>query len=200
MTAFARAFAPLACLALVAGCSSPKSSAADPTASADASGTATVAPVETPGPVPSNSTKPVSMTLKLEGLGDIEVGKPVPAGSRFALRGGQIPDSECKTFSSPDYPGVYAIVEGGTVRRISVGGESKVKLVEGIGVGSVEKDVLAAFPGFKAEPHKYVAAPAKYLTQPGNDPRLRFEIGEDRLVSVMHVGVQPQLQYVEGCA
>ena len=137
--------------------------------------------------------------LALEGLGELVIGKPVPAGSSFAERGAQIPGSDCKTVTSPDYPGVHAMLEGGQVRRITVGQRSDVKLSEGIGVGATEQAVLAAFPGFRATPHKYVAAPAKYLTQPGNDPRLRFEIGENGRVSLIHIGVMPQLGYVEGC-
>jgi hypothetical protein len=38
----------------------------------------------------------------------------------------------CLIFTSPAYPGAYAIVEGGKVRRISIGQRSKVKLAEGI--------------------------------------------------------------------
>ena len=142
-----------------------------------------------------------SKRLALEGLGDLVVGEPAPNGSSFAERGAQIGD-ECRTISSPAYPGVYAITagEGGPVRRITVGERSEVTLVEGIGVGATEQDVLAAFPGFRAAPHKYSAAPAKYLTQPGNDPRLRFEIGEAGRVSLIHVGLMPELGYVEGCA
>lgn len=138
-------------------------------------------------------------TLALEGLGDLVVGKPVPAGSSFAERGAQVNDT-CRTISSSRYPGVYAIVENGQVRRITVGERSDVKLVEGIGVGTSEKDLLAAFPGFRSTAHKYVEAPAKYLDQPGNDPRLRFEIGQNGRVSLIHVGLMPQLGYVEGCS
>ncbi|WP_156840434.1 hypothetical protein [Novosphingobium aquimarinum] len=193
---------PLA-LVLVSACSSPEPAASDdaglaseaamPSAPALPSG---MASSETQGT--SASTAP-SDTITLEGLGDLVIGKPVPAGSSFAVRGAQIPDSTCKTLSSPDYPGVYAMVNDDEVRRISVGGTSPVKLVEGIGPGSSEKAVLKAFPSFQATPHQYVAAPAKYLTQPGKDPRLRFEI-EGGKVSVMHVGLMPELGYVEGCA
>ena len=44
---------------------------------------------------------------------------------------------------------------------------------------------------------------AKSLTAPGasaTNPALRFEIGEDGKVSLIHVGLMPQLEYVEGCA
>lgn len=137
--------------------------------------------------------------LALEGLGDLVIGQPIPRGSSFAERGAQINET-CRTVSSPEFPGVYAITEGGQVRRITVGQRSDVELAEGIGVGATEAEVLSAFPGFRATPHKYVATPGKYLTQPGSDPRLRFEIGEDGRVSLIHAGLMPQLGYVEGCA
>ena len=120
----------------------------------------------------------------------------------WAERGAQISDS-CRTVSSPDFPGVYAIVEEGRVRRITVGQRSDVRLAEGIGVGATEAEVDAAFPGFREAPHEYVDPPAKYLTAPnaeGGDPALRFEIGADGQVSLIHVGTMPVLGYVEGCA
>lgn len=140
--------------------------------------------------------------LTLDGLGDLRIGQAVAADSRWAERGAQASDT-CRTVTSPDYPGVYAIVEGGKVRRVTVGQRSPVELIEGIGVGASEAQVGAAFAGFRSTPHKYVAAPAKYLTAPNapsGDPALRFEIGEDGKVSLIHVGMKPQLEYVEGCA
>lgn len=151
----------------------------------------------TPGPVAAAPD-----VLTLEGLGALKVGAAVPTGSGWAERGAQISDS-CRTVTSPDFPGVYAIVEEGKVRRISVGKGSDVKLIEGIGVGAAEKQMQDDFPGFRVEPHKYVEAPAKYLTAPNaprGDPALRFEIGSDGKVSLMHVGTMPVLGYVEGCA
>ena len=84
-----------------------------------------------------------------------------------------------------------------------MGQRSDVKLFEGVGVGSTEQAVNGAFPGFRSEPHKYEAAPAKYLTAPNaasGGPALRFEIGADGKVKLMHVGTMPVLGYVEGCA
>ncbi|WP_439484706.1 hypothetical protein [Blastomonas fulva] len=150
-------------------------------------------------PMPPTPPIATAQTLTLEGFGGLTIGKPVPAGSPWVARGAQISDG-CTTISAPDWPGAYAIVEEGVVRRITVSDESKAKLVEGIGPGSTEADVRKAFPSFVAEPHKYVDAPAKYLTQPGNDPRLRFEIDAEGKVSLVHVGMMPTLAYVEGCA
>jgi len=163
-----------------------------------ATGTASPSPAGTTGTAP----KVAANVLTLEGLGALRVGQAVPADNGWAERGAQISDT-CRTVTSPAVPGVYAIVEGGKVRRISAGERSAVKLIEGIGVGASEAQVNAAFAGFRAEPHKYVEAPAKYLTAPNaasGDPALRFEIGADGKVSQVHVGTAPQLGYVEGCA
>jgi hypothetical protein len=180
----ALAAASLAVL-LLAGCGSEPAAPVDKQATAE--------PAAAPPAAPS------AQTLTLEGYGGLAIGKPVPAGSPWAARGAQISE-ECLTLSAPDWPGAYAIVEQGVVRRITVSDESKGKLVEGIGPGSTEAQVRAAFPSFVAESHKYVEAPAKYLTQPGNDPRLRFEIDDEGKVSLVHVGMMPTLAYVEGCS
>ncbi|OYY70634.1 hypothetical protein [Sphingomonas sp. 28-63-12] len=157
-----------------------------------------ITPVDTPTPAATADAN----ILTLEGLGALKIGQPVPGDTSWAVRGAQASDA-CSTVSSPDYPGVYAIVEDGKVRRISVGKRSAVTLIEGIGVGATEQQVMAAFPGFRATPHKYVDAPAKYLTAPNaesGEPALRFEIGSDRTVTVIHVGTAPALDYIEGCS
>ena len=169
----------------------------------DAPATATErAPPVAAAPSPPANAAPARTVLTLDGLGALRIGQPVPAESGWAERGAQISD-QCRTVSSPDFPGVYAIVEGGEVRRITVGERSDVTLVEGIGVGASEARVRAAFPGFREAPHEYVAPPAKYLTAPGAErggPALRFEIGADGKVDLVHVGTMPVLGYVEGCA
>lgn len=140
--------------------------------------------------------------LGLEGLGDLRIGQPVPKGTSWAERGAQT-GADCRTVSSPNYPGVYGMVVDGKVQRITVGKRSDVKLAEGIGAGATEKDVKQWFPSFRQEPHKYESAPAKYLTAPNaanSESALRFEIGQDGKVNFMHVGTMPVLAYVEGCA
>ncbi|EQB18028.1 hypothetical protein [Novosphingobium lindaniclasticum] len=189
----------------LAACSSEPVTAPEQTTEA---ATTSVVPDEAASGAPSPAASPNAdaQVLSLEGLGDLRIGQAVPRGSSWAERGAQISDA-CRTVSSPDYPGVYAIVEQGKVRRITLGGQSKVKLVEGVGVGSPESDVQKWFAGFREEPHKYEDAPAKYLTAPNvrsdrasDDPALRFEIGQDRKVKLIHVGTMPVLGYVEGCA
>lgn len=205
MTKIATLFAPtaLALLALSA-CSSPApepSGSASTGAAATADGAdAVVAPAATEAAPATPAAS--GQVLGLEGLGDLRIGQAVPSGSSWAMRG-VAEDPACRTVTSPKYPGVYAIVTQGKVRRITVGKRSDVKLAEGIGPGASEAEVNQWFAGFRAESHKYEDAPAKYLTAPNaasGDPALRFEIGHDGKVNLIHVGTMPVLAYVEGCA
>ncbi|WP_119084273.1 hypothetical protein [Altererythrobacter sp. B11] len=187
--------ASAAALALLSACSSGEE--ANPEAGASATATDAATPPGAASSLPGAS--PTVTMLTLDGLGDLTIGAPVPETSSFAQHGAQAPGSSCTIATSPDYPGVEGMVEVGQLRRIAVSQGSSVQLMEGIGAGSTEEEVRAAFPGFREEPHKYEEAPAKYLTQPGEDPRLRFEIGRDGKVRNMFVGVMPQLAYVESC-
>lgn len=140
-------------------------------------------------------------TLTLAGLGTLKLGQPVDPASGFAPRGAQASDA-CVVMSSPSYPDVYAIVEGGTVQRISVSEGSTVTLIEGVGPGATRTTVNGAFPGFVEEAHKYVPG-GKYLTAPGfesGDPAVRFELDEGGRVTTVHVGMMPALGYVEACS
>lgn len=194
----------LAASALVlalAACSSEPTSEPEGTASATVATESAAAGIAEPTATPQAAPSAGPRVLTLEGLGDLRIGQAVPAGSSWAQRGAQVPGG-CSTVSSPDYPGVYAIVEKGKVRRVTVGKASDVKLVEGVGVGTPEADVAKWFAGFRSEPHKYQDAPAKYLTAPNaasGDVALRFEIDGDGKVGLMHVGTMPVLGYVEGC-
>lgn len=197
-------FLPAATILLcLAACSpEPAADAPDAAPANDSAPPAATSPPAAPPPSEPGDPRPAANVLTLEGLGALRIGEAVPAGSGWAERGAQASDT-CRIVGSPEFPGVYAIVEGGKVRRITVGERSDVKLVEGIGVGSSEAAVRAAFPGFREAPHEYAEAPAKYLTAPnadGGDGALRFEIGADRKVSLVHVGTMPVLGYVEGCA
>lgn len=197
---------PLVLLAATAVACSPKPSDPKSVDVTSASKPAAAADTATPtaGPPPGTAASPgvdQARVLGLSGLGSLKIGEAVPTSGSWAAPGGQS-GAECRSVRSAQYPGVYALVEGGKVRRITVGQGSDVKMVEGIGVGATEADVGKRFAGFRSEPHKYEAAPAKYLTAPNaanSVSALRFEIGADGKVKMMHVGQMPQLAYVEGC-
>lgn len=189
--------AVLALTTTVAACSSGGDTT--PTNGARASATPTPSPVVPE--VPAGSTPEGLNTLSLVGLGSLRLGEAVPAGGSWAERGAQTSD-QCRVVSSPDYPGVYAIVQDGQVQRITVAGASAVKLVEGVGVGSTRANIDVSLPGFVEEPHKYMDG-GVYLTAPNaasGDAAVRFELDEGGTVTAMHVGMMPVLAYVEGCA
>ncbi|MEO5706732.1 MAG: hypothetical protein ABIT10_12525 [Alteraurantiacibacter sp.] len=183
-------------LSLAACSDEPADDAATPAAAATSSATGSTTPAAA---VPEEQVS--ANTLTLEGLGALKLGQPVDPASGFAARGAQASDA-CIVMSSPAYPDVYAIVEGGVVKRISVSEGSTVTLIEGVGPGATEATVDGAFPGFREEPHHYVPN-GKYLTAPGAEsgaPAVRFELDEGGKVTTVHVGMMPVLGYVEGCA
>jgi len=159
--------------------------------------------IETKAPtVTSSATAPVAAPLAPDGIDDLTLGQPVPRNSVWKAAGAQVSDA-CMTYSSPKHPEIYAMVEGGKVQRITVKGNEGFKTAEGIGIGSTEAAVRKAYLTFAEEPHKYADAPAKYLTSPDakdGKPGLRFEIGGDGTVHMIHFGLRPALEYVEGCA
>lgn len=179
----------LACLS-TAGCSSePRHTTAEK-------------PSELPLGTGWHPVKPVSGTAQLSaaGLADLRIGEPVPAPSSWSISGPQ-GCYNCTIATSPAYNGVSALLEQGKVQRITIGQGSSVQLAGDIGIGTSEADVKKRFSALREEPHKYKAAPAKYLTTVNAGPKMsgfRFEISADGKVAVMHAGQMPALAYVEG--
>ena len=204
------AFTALAVASIIGACS-PGPDSSNAGAPAVSTAETSIVPSASPSPPATENVasevestpSPASVkVIGLAGLDDLRIGEPAPKSGSWAERGAQTGDA-CRIVTSPDYPGVYAIVENGKVQRITAGERSDVKLAEGLGVGATEKDVKKWFAGFREEPHKYEGAPAKYLTAPNaanGSSALRFEIGEDGKVAFIHVGTMPVLGYVEGCA
>ena len=95
------------------------------------------------------------------------------------------------------------MIEDGRVSRITVASGGKaVRTGEGLRLGATEAAVRAAYRDkLEVEPHKYVNAPAKYLTAwavPG-ERGVRYETDSEGLVSEIHAG-GPSIRYVEGCS
>lgn len=196
------ALAPIAAITTLGACSGQSSETA---ATLEASSSSSFDPVVSPTSAAEfgDAAGPGAggRVLTLGGLGTLHFGQPLPGDGPWAERGAQSSDS-CRVISSADYPGVYAITEGGKVRRITASEGSNVKTIEGIGVGSTRAQIDQAFAGFAETPHKFVSG-GKYLTSPGagkGDPALRFELSPQGKVTVMHVGMMPTLGYVEACS
>jgi hypothetical protein len=107
------------------------------------------------------------------------------------------------------------MVENGRLTRISLIRDSAVKTDRGLGLGIPASAVRAAYgAALTAGPHKYVEAPAEYLTiwrgskstaKPDSyedDPNARgllYETDATVKVTAIRAG-GPSIQYVEGCS
>ncbi|WP_312782351.1 hypothetical protein [Brevundimonas sp.] len=122
--------------------------------------------------------------------------------------------SECRQYHPPRAPeGLLVMTENGVLTRLTVTTGSSVKTADGVGIGYDGEQLKTKYGATaRFSPHKYVEAPAGYLTiWPGAghllgtyvaDPAARglvFEIGQDDRVAFIHAG-GPSIQYVEGCS
>lgn len=159
----------------------------------------------TPGPAESASEAGAVLGLSPAGFGRVRIGDTREAaieafGPDSPAVGGAEPEV-CDELSLARAPRMLFMVENGLVTRITALPGSTVRTEREIGVGDPVEAVRRAYPEAVAEPHKYVAAPAQYLTAWTEAGRrgVRFEIDETAHVRMIHAG-GPSIEYVEGCA
>jgi hypothetical protein len=118
----------------------------------------------------------------------------------------------CNQFRPARAPeGLLLMIEEGVLTRISII-DPGVETDAGLTVGATAAAVREAYgEAIQVSPHTYVEAPGEYLTvwstgtpegpyvQDANARGIRYEVGEDGVVQVIHAG-GPSIQYVEGCA
>jgi hypothetical protein len=190
---------------LVAGCGTPaapdnggqsaNSTVSEPS-NAQAAATA-------PAPAPA----PAVPVLTAGGYDTIRIGARPAEAEGYELADDGSYEESCRIYTSPRLPSSYAIVEDGRIMRLTgfqerESGPSPLRTDRGIGVGSTEAEVRAAYTPLQEQPHHYVEAPAKDLFFGGTErePGLRFEIGADGRVTNVHAGLMPVLGYVEACS
>jgi hypothetical protein len=184
---------------------------------------AIVAACSEPGPPPAPEVPPTDAvgadTLTATGWGALQIGMTraavIAAAGEDANPGavGGADPEQCDEFHPANAPeGMLVMIENGVLTRISLVREATLRTAGGVGVGDTSEAVLSAYPGAVTSAHKYVAAPAAYITtwQTGSaadadyvqDPDARglvFEIDETGLVTAIRAG-GPSIQYVEGCS
>jgi len=117
------------------------------------------------------------------------------------------PDPEqCDEFRPARAPtGMLVMIEQGRLTRISLGAGVTVRSDRGLGIGDSASAIRTAYgASAQSAPHKYLDAPAEYITvwsvAPPN-PAARgmlYDIGTDGRVAHVRAGGSA-IQYVEGC-
>jgi hypothetical protein len=113
---------------------------------------------------------------------------------------------QCDEFRPQRAPeGMIVMVEEDRLSRISLVSGSDVKTEHSLGVGDSASVVKAAYGATAlVTPHKYLPAPAGYITIWRTEPSgsnaggLVYETGADARVTHIHAG-GPSIGYVEGC-
>lgn len=119
---------------------------------------------------------------------------------------GSADPAQCDEFRPANAPeGMRVMLEQGRLSRITLSSPAQVETEGGLSVGDSASLVKSHFGSqVSAMPHKYVAAPAEYLTVWAGDSTgvnargIVYEIGEDGRVTHIHAG-GPSIRYVEGC-
>ncbi len=202
----------LTLLAVLASCSEPeptREEAADSqphTAQAVPNSSAKKLAAVDPALLTPNGWGPLTIGMSLQEV--IQVAGPDAQPDQV---GGPEPEA-CDQFHPARTPqNLYVMIERGVLTNISVTNDSKIKTDAGLSLGASQEDVTNAYgDAITITPHKYVEAPAAYMTAwttdlpdmtyvENPDARgIRYEIGSSGTVDKITVG-GPSIQYVEGC-
>jgi hypothetical protein len=153
--------------------------------------------------------------LAMEGYGPVKIGMTLAQaeealGAKLNMYYLEEDPTACGTGNRADGKNadVYYMVEDGAVRRVEIvtldtgtPTSPPVRTAKGIGLGSTEAEVKAAYPGVKVEPHPYLEDAGHTMIVKSADGKSAFIFDTDtKRVIAMRAGAYPQVGYIEGCA
>jgi hypothetical protein len=186
----------------LAACGAPPPQPAD----APAEPAAPASPVE-PGAAAADQLTALGFGPLRVGMSRAEVEAALGPDSDTEAVGGPDPTS-CDMFRPERAPeGLLVMVENGLLTSVWISRNTAVETDRGLSIGDTAAAVKGVYgTAADVEPHKYVEAPAEYITvwstADHQSPAARglvYEIGRDGRVQSI-AGGGPSIQYVEGCA
>lgn len=111
-------------------------------------------------------------------------------------------DPACRYYKTDAVANLAFMTADGVVVRLDVQPGSALPTDTGAKIGDSEARVLELYKGrVEVQPHKYKGPEGHYLVVKGGDGKVQlvFETDGSKVVSY-RAGVEPQVQYVEGCS
>lgn len=196
-----------------AGTDAPDSAATSPSSSLPTDQPDELVPPATAPPAADGTDDPkapaevAAAAARFDGYGDLRFGMSAQQVEQTwdgELNGEPMPGSNCYYLNPVDTPSIawFALmIDDGHFVRYDVGNDQYVAPGGGQRGMSIEQIEQLYAGRVQRQNHKYVEG-GKYLRVAGDggDGVLVFETGADGVVTDWHVGVPPQVDYVEGCA
>ena len=106
-------------------------------------------------------------------------------------------DPSCYYVKLPKYPGVKFMIEEGIVTRAEVNAEVPNTL--SIKIGTPLDQIKKAHPNIIVTPHKYVSNGFYLVSKTVNGKNaIVMEVVDDKVTHI-RAGIEPSVEYVEGC-
>lgn len=113
-------------------------------------------------------------------------------------------ESEFCRYYMPEgaYPGLAFMTAKGEIVRLDVQETKDIVTDRGAKIGDSEQHVLELYKGrVRVEEHEYTGPEGHYLVVTGGDGKVQLVFETDGKVVVSYrAGVEPQVEYVEGCS